>query len=229
MLTRLSDPILRLRAKASRLVLACRPLLCSEDNRFSSEAGLTLIQILIAVVIATIFAAVGYEAINLSSSKGKALYDSMSSIAHAADTFNLGLGTYPTVYAAMSNPTFGDSASYNTNGTDLATTWNGPYAKNRDVGTNGNLHLNSIATGLTITFAPLTSTSTGALPTGLAYQYAVVANNVPNAIATQAVNVCNGQANNTGATDGGQCVLVAGTGKTSTLYYIFAQNQYGAY
>lgn len=229
MLTHLSDAVRRPRTHAGRLSLTAAAVPCAADERFSSEAGLTLIQILIAVVIATIFAAVGYLSVNLSSSKGKALYDSMASVAHAADAFDLSLGTYPTIYAAMSNPNFGDSASYNTNGTDLSNTWNGPYAKNRDVGANGNLHLNSIATGITLTFKALTSGSTGALPTGLAYQYAVVANNVPNAIATQAVNVCNGQANNTGATSGGQCVLVAGTGTTSTLYYIFAQNQYGAY
>ncbi|MGK9451682.1 type IV pilus modification PilV family protein [Acidithiobacillus caldus] len=229
MLTHLSDAVRRSPTQAGRLSLTAATVPCAADERFSSEAGLTLIQILIAVVIATIFAVATYQFVNLSSSKGKALYDSMASVAHAAEAFNLSLGAYPTVYAAMSNPKYGDSASYNTNGTDLSNTWNGPYAKNRDVGPNGNLHLNSISTGLTITFAALTAGSTGSLPTGLEYQYAVVANNVPNAIATEAVDVCNGQAGNTGASDGGQCVLVPGTGKTSTVYYIFAQNQYGAY
>lgn len=216
MLTHISKTTLRLRNQVFKTF---------KRHKHEGESGLTLIEILIAVVIATIFAGVAFLAVNLSSSKGKALYDAMASVANAAETFNVDLGTYPTVYGAMVDTNY---LTDNTTGADLTSTWDGPYAKDKNVGPNGNLHLNNIASGVTITFQPLTNTSPG-LTTGLPYQYAVVANNVPNAIATQAVNTCNGEANNTKGKNGGQCTLSPGTGQTSTVYYIFAQTQYGAY
>lgn len=196
------------------------------DVRFQSpEAGMSLVSILTAVVIVTIFAAISYAAFSLSGAKSKALYDSMVSIAHSAEHFDLSLGTYPTVYGAMVNTTLGDSASNNTSGISLTNTWNGPYAKDKDISTSGVLHINNIASGATITFGVPPAN----IPGGLTYEYAVVANNIPPSIAVKAFNVCGGKTSTkpTGTEEAGQCVLVSGT--LDTLYYVFAQNQYGPY
>ena len=222
----LSDHITRLCRKARFENVVKAVSVRHRPPESTEESGFTLIEILVAVVILAIIAGIAFLAINLNSTKGKALYTAMASVAHSAEAFNASLGTYPTVYGAMVETAF---EADNTTGATLTTTWNGPYAKPKDMGPNGNLHLNSIASNLTITFSPLTAGSAGALPNGEAYQYAVVANNVPNNIATQAVNACNGQTGNTTGAAGGQCVLEAGTGGTSTVYYVFAQNQYGAY
>lgn len=192
-----------------------------------NEAGFTLTELIIVLVIVGVLVAVGLDHFDTSSAKGKALFLGMASVSHDATHFGASLGTYPTVYEALTNPTYGDSATYNTSGIDLTNTWNGPYGKPANMNTAGDLVLNQVATGVTITFAPVTPSADG-LPNGLPYQYAVVASNVPPAIANAAVNLCNGQANNTGATSGGVCTLKS-AGTTDQVYYVFAQNQYGAY
>lgn len=177
---------------------------------------------MIAVVIATLFAGAAFLAVNLSSSKGKALYDAMSSVAHSAETFNVDLGTYPTVYAAMFNPQFGQNADYNLAQINTSNTWDGPYAKAKTVGPGGNLHLNSIASGLVIGFQSVTVGDNGSLSNGLKHQYAVVAFNVPTHIAHSALTACN-NTNKTG-TGHGQCVLVQQSSQYDILYDVFSQS-----
>lgn len=193
----------------------------SRDTR--NEAGFTLTELIIVLVIVGVLVAVGLSHFNTSSAKGKALFLGMASMAHDASHFGISLGTYPTTYSAMTN--IADSSN-NTTGINLANTWNGPYAKPANMDAAGNLLLNQVATGVIMTFAPVTPGANG-LPNGLPYQYAVVANNVPPAIANAAVNSCNGQSGNTGGANGGVCTLTTGT--TDTVYYVFAQNQYAPY
>jgi general secretion pathway protein G len=196
-----------------------RSSLCKPRN----EAGFTLTELIIVIVILGVLAAVTLSHFDTSSAKGKALFLGMASVSHDASHFGVSLGTYPTTYSALTN--IADSSN-NTAGINLANTWNGPYAKPANMDTTGNLLLNQVATGVTVTFAPVTPGANG-LPNGLPYQYAVVANNVPPAIANAAVNICNGQSGNTGGANGGVCTLTTGT--TDTVYYVFAQNQYAPY
>lgn len=188
------------------------------------ESGFSLISILAAGIVMIILGATAYGYFSTSGSKSKALLATFRSVSHAAQHFNMSLGTYPTVYGAMVSTTFEPD---NTTGATLTNTWNGPYAKAKDMGANGNLHINSIATGAKITFVPLTAGSTGSVTAGLKYQYALEATGIPLNIATQTVNLCNGTQNSS-STVGEQCT-VSGTGTTVDVYYVFAQNQYGAY
>lgn len=211
----------------SCISLLSTPVTIAEaPEKNAGESGFSLIGILAAGLIMAILAVATYSYLSMSSAKSKALFATFTSVAAAAEHYNMSLGAYPTVYGAMSEPQF---ESDNTTNTDVTTTWNGPYAKNKNVNTSGVLLLNSIATGATLTFTPLTSGSTGALPNGLQHQYALVANNIPNSIAHKTTEICNGAHGNSSGTDGGQCVLVKGTGGLDQVYYIFAQNQYGAY
>ncbi len=192
-----------------------------------TESGFTLLELIVVIVILGVLAAVALPYFTTSSAKGKALYLGLVSVSHDASHFGVSLGTYPTHYEAMINNTFGESAANNTSGISLANTWNGPYAKTANVNASGDLVLNQVGTGVTVTFAPVTPGADG-LPSGLPYQYAAVANNVPPAIANAAVNLCNGQSNNTTAASGGSCTLKS-NGATDSVYYVFAQNQYGPY
>ncbi|EGQ63809.1 hypothetical protein GGI1_21729, partial [Acidithiobacillus sp. GGI-221] len=68
-----------------------------------------------------------------------------------------------------------------------------------------------------LTFRPLGNTAPG-LPTGLPYQYAVMAQGVPLAIANAAVNLCNGQSGNTTAANGGVCTMLQ-SGQDAQVFY----------
>jgi prepilin-type N-terminal cleavage/methylation domain-containing protein len=200
-----------------------RKVKSSAEHETRNEDGFTLTELIIVIVILGVLAAVVLGHFDTSSAKGKALFLGMASVAHDASHFGVSLGTYPTTYSALTN--IADSGD-NTAQLNLANTWNGPYAKPANMNAAGDLVLNQVATGVTLTFAPVTPGANG-LPNGLPYQYAVVASNVPPAIANAAVNLCNGQSGNTSGANGGVCSLTKGA--TDTVYYVFAQNQYAPY
>ncbi|MHB1641172.1 MAG: type II secretion system protein [Acidithiobacillus sp.] len=189
------------------------------------ETGFTLTELIIVIVILGVLAAITLNHFDTSSAKGKALFLAMTSAAHSAEDFNASLGTHPTVYAALWNPKFGKSQNYNALHLDLANTWDGPYAKPGNTGPDGNLHLNSIASGITIAFQSMAPNNNGSSSVGLEYQFAVVATGVPKAIANAAVNACDGNNGKAGATVTGSCALVQGPGNTDLVYDVFAQSQ----
>ncbi|MHB8321428.1 MAG: prepilin-type N-terminal cleavage/methylation domain-containing protein [Acidithiobacillus sp.] len=194
-------------------------------TEFRNDDGFTLTELIIVLVIVGVLVAMVLDHFNTSSAKGKALYLAMTSAAHSAEIFNASLGTHPTVYAAMCEPKFGKNPNYNALHLDLANVWDGPYAKPGDTGPDGNLHLNSIASGITIAFQSMAPTNNGSSTVGLAYQFAVVATGVPDAIAHAALNACDGNNGEKGATVTGACALVQGPGNTDLVYDVFAQSQ----
>lgn len=226
MISKCSRVVERARNALQRIPLFAADVAIVEVKNSPDESGFSLVSILVAALIVTIIGVATYGFVNLSGAKSKALFATFTSVAAAAEHYNMSVGAYPTVYGAMVETNFEND---NTTGTNVSTTWNGPYAKDKDMNTSGVLLLNSIATNATLTFVPLTSGSTGSLPNGMPYQYALVANNIPASIAHETTNICNGAHGNSSGADGGQCVLVKSAGGLDQVYYIFAQNQYGAY
>jgi prepilin-type N-terminal cleavage/methylation domain-containing protein len=211
------------------------------------ERGFTLIELIIVLVILGVLSAVGLFFFHTSGAKGKALYQGMAALAEGAEHMNVSTGCYPLYPAALVYQTAGILDSNNTCGSTLTGTWHGPYIKAMTFSnaTTGTLVLQQISPGLQVSFFAGTSATPGFDTNGLTYQYAVVAENVPAAIAQAAVTACNGvNANAGGATGhgvsgagdvGGACAVEAnsgtatGSGTLQDVFYVFTQNADGKY
>ena len=176
------------------------------------EEGFTLIEIIVALAILVILGTVLFFHFNMSKSKGQALVTAMQGIASAATRFNTDTSCMPTNTGELFNQNLAGTNNYC--GIDVASSWNGPYMADRTLDANSNVLLTSIA--------PATSLKVveGAfLNDGNSTQYAVEANNVPNAIATQAYRACGGTSS--------QCIVQspnsAGQGMTS-IDYVFDES-----
>lgn len=173
----------------------------------SQQGGFTLIEIIVALAIIVILGTVLLFHFNMSKAKGQALVTAMQGVGSAATRFNADTSCMPTNTGELFNSTLAGTNNYC--GIDVANSWNGPYMEDRPLDANNNVLLTSIgpATSLKIVEGAF-------LADGNTTQYAVEANNVPNAIADQAYKACGGVQS--------QCTVAsansAGQGMTSITY-----------
>lgn len=176
------------------------------------QGGFTLVETIVAVAVVVLMGTALIFHFNMSKSKGQALLTEMQGVASAATRFNTDTSCMPTNTGELFNRTLAGTNNYC--GIDVSTSWNGPYMDDRPLDANNNV--------LMTTIGPTTSLKIveGAfLSDGNSTQYAVEANNVPNAIADQAYTACGGSQS--------QCVVAsansAGQGMTS-IEYVFDES-----
>lgn len=177
----------------------------------AGEAGFSLVEVLVALAVLTIISAALIFSFNFNKSKGQVLYSLMDSVGNAAERFAVDTSCYPYTTDMLFSATDGQSNTNTSCGSAVGTLWNGPYMKTLPVDTNKDVLAPQIAPNAALSIADLGT----ALPTGNAHQYAVVASNVPDAIAQQAYRACGGAQSN--------CLVISGT-PLDTFEYVFAQN-----
>ena len=176
------------------------------------QGGFTLVETIVAVAITVIMGTALFFHFNMSKSKGEALLTAMQGIGSAATRFNTDTSCMPTNTGELFNRTLAGTNNYC--GIDVSSSWNGPYMVDRPLDANNNVLMTTIgpATSLKIVEGAF-------LSDGNSTQYAVEANNVPNAIADQAYTACGGAQS--------QCVVAsansAGQGMTS-IEYVFDES-----
>lgn len=173
----------------------------------SQQGGFTLIEIIVALAIIVTLGTVLFFHFNMSKSKGEALITAMQGIGSAATRFNTDTSCMPNNTGELFNRNLAGTNNYC--GIDVSSSWNGPYMADRPLDANNNVLLTSIAPATSLKIVE------GAfLNDGNTTQYAVEANNVPNAIANQAYKACGGSQS--------QCIVAsansAGQGMTSITY-----------
>lgn len=179
------------------------------------EGGFSLVEVLVALAVLTIISAALIFSFNFNKSKGQVLFSLVHSVGDAAERFAVDTSCYPYDTALLFQQSLAATDTNNSCGAAVGAQWNGPYMKTLSVDTNNNVLVTQIGPQVTLSINDIGQ----ALTSGMPNQYAVLANNVPDAIAKQAYTACGGSTSN--------CVLVAGTGTPplDTFEYVFAQTQ----
>jgi prepilin-type N-terminal cleavage/methylation domain-containing protein len=177
--------------------------------------GFSLVEMIVALAVLTIISAALIFSFNFNKSKGQVLFSLVHSVGDAAERFAVDTSCYPYDTALLFQQSLAATDTNNSCGAAVGAQWNGPYMKTMPVDANNNVLVTQIGPQVTLSINDIGQ----ALTNGAPNQYAVLANNVPDAIAKQAYTACGGSTSN--------CVLVAGTGTPplDTFEYVFAQTQ----
>ncbi len=179
------------------------------------EAGFSLVEVLVALAVLTIISAALIFSFNFNKSKGQVLFSLVHSVGDAAERFAVDTSCYPYDTALLFEQSLAATDTNNSCGAAVGPQWNGPYMKTLSVTTTNNVLVTQIGPQVTLSINNIGQ----ALTNGTPNQYAVIASNVPDAIAKQAYIACGGATSN--------CVLVSGSGTPplDTFEYVFAQTQ----
>lgn len=194
-----------------------------EISRHPHEQGFTLIQILIAVVIATLIAAISAYFFSLSSTQGHALYEQTMRFVHASQFFAHDTGCYPGTLSVLGTAGANGQATGLNQCAPEQNDWDGPYLS--AVTFNGqSVRIPALQSGKTGTTAQIETgqwlDGNSAMQGRGQEEIAIVTSPVtPSAQASfcKACNGCSGNGQSTAST----CFTTSG----DTIGYVFATAQ----
>lgn len=123
----------------------------------AAESGFSLIGILVAVLIAVIVTAATVYYLNLSNTRGEAVYQTMNAIVRASQNFAQDTGCYPANVAALGTPGANGQAAGLAGCAPNEQQWDGPYLTQTNVFPGGNLSIPESDSGAPGTTATIES------------------------------------------------------------------------
>jgi prepilin-type N-terminal cleavage/methylation domain-containing protein len=152
-------------------------------KRLKQQSGFTLIEIVIALALITVMAALVTMAFDGSRSRAQALIASMSEIGSGNVRLKNDTGCYVNMPFALYDPTAANTPSNNYCGETFNSTWNGPYVTRFTATSSGGAEDAKVSAGVDLIF--------GQESGGIGSRYFVRAENVPADIIKQAMIACN--------------------------------------
>lgn len=120
-----------------------------------SESGFSLIGILVAIIIALLITCATFYYLDLSGTRGKAIYQTMQSVIHASQNFAANTGCYPGDMSALGTPGAGGHAMGLDDCVPNNHQWDGPYLTQTIYTTNGDLPIPGSQSGAQGTVAAI--------------------------------------------------------------------------
>lgn len=187
--------------------------------RTRAQAGFTLIEILVALVLITLLAAGIALSFDGARSRAQTLINTMSELASANVRLKNDTGCYADAPALLFDSTLAATAGANFCGKNLSATWNGPYVAPftlQGTGVTALVDLDKVADGAALDFARVSAAGGAWGTTGR--KYIVAATGLPEDIVKAALMECNGSANDAADFQGRKCRGNAANGTFDMLF-----------
>lgn len=179
------------------------------QRRHQSQYGATLIEVLIVITILGLLVGGIASVVKTDRSKATGMLTSMSAMSTAMQRAKADMGCYPKIPGALWDGTQ-PTATNMFCGLAGLVTWAGPYLEKAPVdSTNAQLLTPKYGDSSYITI------NREATPAGgLGWYYYLRANNIQNAVITEALQVCNGKTDSSVTFSTAKCRATPGTGGT---------------
>lgn len=151
------------------------------------QAGFSLIEILVGLVLLTVLAVAVSFSFDGSRSRAQSLISSMGELGKANIRVKADTGCYASAPVALFNEVQGKAQANNFCNKDLSKTWNGPYITAIPVDGTGNATLDQVGDGVTVDF-DVEEVTIGGQNRKI---YFVLADGLPEDVVTAALQACN--------------------------------------
>lgn len=174
-----------------------------------SQRGFSTTELMIYIAIVGIMLGAIFSTLSTDKSRATSMATTMSNMASAMQRAKADMGCYPKVPGALWDPT-APTATNMYCGLAGLVTWAGPYINKAPVDSTGaQLQIPTIGDSAYVTI------NREATPAGgLGWYYYLRANNIPNTVISNALQVCNGKTDSTVTFSNAKCRGTPGTGGT---------------
>lgn len=196
-----------LKRTVKKVLVRLEPTTVGHPRQHRSQRGVTMIEMMVVIAIMGIMIGAIVQMVKTDRSKATSMLASMSSMSSAMQRAKADIGCYPKVPGALWDSTLPTATNMYCGLAGLVT-WAGPYLEKQPVDSTGaQLQTPKYGDSSYITI------NREATPAGgLGWYYYLRANNIQNAVISEALQVCNGKTDSSVTFSTAKCRATLGTG-----------------